>query len=203
VFRSLDPRVVTSYSGLCGEGGGVVDDDDDDDDGGVDDADADDDDDDSGADDDDADDDDADGMVRRRCTACLLGVSQPGDPFNPSHGMNPLKKSLADRGCGAPCNTACPAVVRVSSDHCLLRGLASMAATRADFRRPVMGTLCLGTASGIGSTATGSPSSPPSPASHPSPSLIGYALTSAARLESQSRPSKVGDSTSAGALVLC
>jgi hypothetical protein len=122
VFRSLDPLVLTSYSGLCGEGGRVVDDDDDDDDG--------------GADDDDADDDDDDGRVRRRCTACLLGVSQPGNSFKPSHGMNPLKKSLGDRGCGAPCNTACPAVVRVLGDHRLLRGVASMAATRADFGGP-------------------------------------------------------------------
>jgi hypothetical protein len=97
VFLTLDPLVLTSYSGLCAEGGGVVDGDDDDDDGGVDD---DADDDDSGADDDGADDDDADGMVKRRCTACSFGVSQPGNLFFPSHGRNPLKKSLGDRGCG-------------------------------------------------------------------------------------------------------
>ena len=139
----LDPLVLTSYSSICAEGGGVVDGDDDDDDGVDDDAD----DDDSGADDDGAADDDTDGMVKRRCAACSSGVGPPGNLFIPSHGRNPRKKSLGDRGCGPAL-----AVVRVSCGRSTRRRLACRAARRGDFRVLAMDTLCVVAASGLGSS---------------------------------------------------
>ena len=77
--------------------------------------------------------------------------------FEPSHGMIALKKSFVDRKVGDPCNTACPAGVRVMGGDRHSLGADSLDARRADCRRnlpcAVKDPSCSSTVSGVDATA--------------------------------------------------